>query len=253
MVELKNVSGGYAGTGKSNISKSILKDISLKCKDGQITVIVGPNGCGKTTILNMCAGMLNPSSGQVLVDGHDMATLPRIKAAQKISVLPQGRTVPDITVEAFVLHGRFPWLGYPRVYRDEDRAIADTAMEQAGIIKKRRTLLAKLSGGERQKAYLAMLLAQNTGNILLDEPTTYLDIAHQLELADLIKGLKSVGKCIIAVLHDLTMALEIADNVAVIKDGRLLGIGAPDDALKSGQLENALGVRVVSLPQIIRV
>jgi iron complex transport system ATP-binding protein len=142
-----------------------------------------------------------------------------------------------------VLHGRFPWLSYPRVYRTEDRALAQQAMERIGIIDNRKKQLARLSGGERQKAYLAMLLAQDTPVILLDEPTTYLDIACQLEFLEMLRLLKADGKAIVLVVHDINCALEYADRIAVMKDGRLLTWEAPETVLSSGAIEAAFGVK----------
>ncbi len=237
MIELKNLSGGYG-------QFEAVHDVSLTFLNGQITAVIGPNGCGKSTLLNLCCGQLEPQKGEILVDGQPLSALSRTDIARKIGLLPQSRTVPDITVGSLVLHGRFPWLDYPRIYRAEDKAAAEGAMQRVGILEKSHKLLTRLSGGERQKAYLAMLLAQNTGTIFLDEPTTYLDIAHQLELLTLLTELKQQGKCVVTVLHDLGMALDIADRVAVMKDGRLLIAGTPKQVIASGFIEEAFGVRL---------
>ncbi len=243
MIELKNLSGGYGPF-------EAVHDVSLIFPNGQITALIGPNGCGKSTLLNLCCGQLQPQKGEVWVDGEPLCTLSRTDTARKIALLPQSRTVPDITVGSLVLHGRFPWLDYPRIYRAEDKTAAEGAMRRAGILDKSHKLLARLSGGERQKAYLAMLLAQNTGTVFLDEPTTYLDIARQLELLTLLAELKREGKCVVAVLHDLGMALDIADRVAVMKDGRLLIAGTPEQVVASGFIEDAFGVRLQRREQI---
>lgn len=237
MLELKNISGGYGNA-------EIIHNVSAVFNDGKINVIIGANGCGKSTLLSMCNGSLRPDQGEILADGENILNLSRKKAAQKISLLPQGRIIPEITVERLVLHGRFPWLGYPRVYRAEDRAIAEDAMKQADIIKKRQSPLRKLSGGERQKAYLAMLLAQNTTNVLLDEPATYLDIAHQLELLKIIKTLKNNNKCVIAVLHDLSQAFEIADRIFVMRGGEIIAADTPQNIFETGAAEEAFGVKL---------
>ena len=237
MIEVKELSGGYPGI-------EVVHDISLSFPDGQITAVIGPNGCGKSTLLNLCCGQLHQTRGEVLADGKSLSILSRTDIARTIALLPQSRTIPDITVGALVLHGRFPWLGYPRVYREEDKAAAENAMTRTGIQEKSHKLLARLSGGERQKAYLAMLLAQDTGHILLDEPTTYLDINHQLQLFSLLTELKQEGKCVIAVLHDLGTALEIADRVAVMREGRLLTAGTPEQVILSGAIEAAFGVKI---------
>ncbi len=237
MIELKNVTGGYGHF-------EAVRDVSLTFLNGQITALVGPNGCGKSTLLSLCNGQLSPHQGNVLVDGQRLDALSRTQIARKIALLPQSRTVPDITVESLALHSRFPWLGYPRVYQNDDNAAAHKAMQRAGITESRHKLLTHLSGGQRQKAYLAMLLAQSTDNILLDEPTTYLDIAHQLTLIALMTELKQAGKCVVTVLHDLGMALDIADCVAVMKDGRLLVAKAPNEVIASGAVEAAFGVTI---------
>jgi iron complex transport system ATP-binding protein len=167
-----------------------------------------------------------------------------MEIARHIAYLPQSRTVPDITVERLVLHGRFPWLGYPRVYRRQDYALTLQAMEWAGIAEARKKVFAALSGGERQRAYLAMLLAQDADTVLLDEPATYLDITYQLELIKLLNKLKNKGKAVVAVLHDLHMALDCADVLAVMQRGRLLALETPTQILASGALEQAFGIAI---------
>lgn len=235
MIELRDICSEYGGT-------EILRNVSLTFPDRQITVLIGPNGCGKSTLMKLCCGQMRPTMGELFVDGQYLFDLSRTNIAKKIALLSQNRTVPDITVGMLVLHGRFPWLGYPRVYRTQDEAAAKNAMARVGILEHRHKTLTQLSGGERQKAYLAMLLTQDSSNILLDEPTTYLDVAHQLELLALLKELKREGKCVVAVLHDLGAALDIADQIAVIKDGCLLAAGTPEDVIHSGAVEKAFGV-----------
>lgn len=236
MIELKNLSGGYG-------KLEAVRNVTLTFPDGKITALIGPNGCGKSTLLNLCCGKLYPTHGEVLADGQSLSVLSRTDIARKIALLSQNRTPPDITVGALVLHGRFPWLGYPRVYRAEDKTAAENAMARAGILEKRHKLLTQLSGGERQKVYIAMLLAQGAGNVLMDEPATYLDIARQIELIDIMAELRNEGRCVIAVLHDLRSAMETADLVAVMKNGSLLAAGVPEKILTSGAIEEAFGVK----------
>ncbi|MDR2671078.1 MAG: ABC transporter ATP-binding protein [Oscillospiraceae bacterium] len=244
MIELKNLSGGYRRA-------DVVRDISLRLRGGRITAVVGENGCGKSTLFKLVCGQLPPSGGAVLWRGRPLGGFTRTEIAQRISYLPQSRAVPDISVGALVLHGRFPWLGYPRVYRAGDKAAAEAAMRQTEIWHKRHALLASLSGGERQKAYIAMTLAQNTDCILLDEPTTHLDAAHQLACIELLHLLKDKGKAVAVVLHDINMALACADEMAVIKAGRLLAAGPPEQVLAAGALEEAFGVRVSRAEQIV--
>ncbi|MDR2106789.1 MAG: ABC transporter ATP-binding protein, partial [Coriobacteriales bacterium] len=162
-----------------------------------------------------------------------------------ISYMPQRRTTPDISAESLVLHGRFCWLGYPRVYGSADRQVAQQAMQRLGIASLGERRLAELSGGEQQRVYLAMQLAQGAKALLMDEPTTYLDIAHQLELLELIKTLKEEGKAIVMVLHDLDAALSIADQVVVMQGGRVLEAGQPEQVIASGAVDEAFAVRVI--------
>ena len=175
MLEIKNLWAGYE-------ERTVLKNLNLTIPEGKVTVILGPNGCGKSTFLKSLCGILNIESGQVILDGTDLLSQPPRQLAQSIAYLSQSRQIPDITAYRLVLHGRFPYLGYPRRYRKEDHAIARSVMEQMGVLELADTLMEKLSGGQRQKVYIAMALAQDTPVILLDEPTTYLDISHQLQL-----------------------------------------------------------------------
>jgi iron complex transport system ATP-binding protein len=243
MLEFKNVCGGYTRC-------DVIPDISRPLPDGQNTVIIGPTGGGKSTLLKLGAGLLPLSQGSVLADGTSLQGLALRNIAQKIAYLPQSRPVPDMTVETLVMHGRVPWLGHPRIYRAKDFDHAETAMQQAGIIDKRGQMLAKISGGERQKAYLAMALAQDAPHILLDEPSANLDIAVKMELEALLQNLKEAGKCVAVVLHDLAAALEISDFVALIKEGRLLAAGTPTQILAGGAIEEAFNVRISHREQI---
>ncbi|MDR2752936.1 MAG: ABC transporter ATP-binding protein [Oscillospiraceae bacterium] len=243
MLELCGVSGGYG-------KKMIVRHLSLVVPDGAITAILGPNGCGKSTLLKLLCGQLERKQGDVLVGRKSIADYPRAVLAQQIAYLPQSRAVPDILVETLVLHGRFPWLGTPRVYLKADRALAREAMAQTGILHKAKMPLPSLSGGERQKAYLAMALAQCTPHILLDEPTAYLDIACQLDFLALLQQLKAQGKAVAVVLHDIPMALETADHIAVLQSGSLVAQGTATEILHNGALETAFGVRMVTEPSL---
>lgn len=236
MLEIRNLSAGYPG-------HPVLRNIALTIGSGSVTAIVGPNGCGKSTLLKALAGIL-PATGSVNLDGLELLTLDRRKLAKKVAFLPQNRTVPEIAVKNLVLHGRFPYLSYPRRYRQEDIAIAEAAMEKMGIGDLADRSLVTLSGGQRQKVYIAMALAQDTPVVLLDEPNSFLDIAHQLQLMDQAKALAGEGKTVVLVLHDLSLALEHADSLAVLSKGSMLFQGAPEEVLLSGCLETAFGVRI---------
>lgn len=235
MIELLHMSAGYG-------RQVILKDISAVFEKGKITCIIGPNGSGKSTLLKALVGVLPDVNGQILLDGAELKRMDAGSIARKIAYLAQGRSVPDMSVEQLVLHGRFPYLSYPRRYRKQDREIAVQAMQQMGIEDLAEKKLTVLSGGMRQSAYIAMALAQSTDYILLDEPTTYLDIANQMQLMKTLKELAENGKGIIAVLHDLTLAMEYADRILLLKDGIQMMDAVPDAVLKSGIIQDVYGV-----------
>lgn len=238
MIELKHLTVGYGDI-------PVLRDVELVFPRGQVTVLLGPNGCGKSTLLKAIPGLSDRLSGEILVDGQELERYSPRELARHVSWLPQNRRVPDMTVEQLVLHGRFPYLSYPRRYRREDRAIAREAMAQLGIGELAHMPLPKLSGGTRQKACIAMALAQDTDTVLLDEPNTHLDIAHQLQLMALCRELASRGKAVALVLHDLNLAMSGGDRLAVFSEGRLIARGDPETVYHSGALEQAFGVRVL--------
>ncbi len=215
MLELKNVCSGYG-------KKQVLTDISAQFEKGQITAIIGPNGCGKSTLLKTVTGILPPFSGEMTVDGENITEMSPKAAAQRIAYLSQGKAVPDMTVGQMVLHGRFPHLNYPRRYSPKDKETAKKAMEQMDILHLEQEPLSALSGGMRQNVYIAMALAQDTDYILLDEPTTYLDISNRFKLMDILKDLAADGKGIVTVLHDITLALSYSDKVTVMQEGKIL-------------------------------
>ena len=229
MVELSGLCVGYG-------ERPVLQGVSLSFPPGQVTILLGPNGCGKSTLLKVIAGLQPPAGGQVLVDGQPAARLTRRQLAQKVTYLPQSRSVPNITAYRMVLHGRFPYLSYPRRYRPKDHAAARKALEQADAWELARLPVQTLSGGQRQKVYLAMALAQNTQTILMDEPTTYLDIQHQLDLLAFSQALAREGRAVVLVLHDLCLALRFAHRGAVLSEGRLLQTGTPEELFSSGIL-----------------
>lgn len=236
MLEITNLSAGYPGN-------PVLNRISLTIAEGSVTAIVGPNGCGKSTLLKALAGIL-PAEGAARLDGLELLGLDRRELAKKIAFLPQNRPVPEISVKNLVLHGRFPYLSYPRRYRPSDHAIALAAMSKTGVLDLADRNLSTLSGGQRQKVYLAMALAQDTPVVLLDEPNTFLDIAHQLQLMDQASALAAEGKTVVLVLHDLSMALELADSLAVVSEGKCLFQGSPEEVFLSGSLETAFDIQV---------
>lgn len=207
----------------------MLNDVSAFFEKGKLTSIIGVNGCGKSTLLKAILGILPLSGGEITVDGENLLTMSRNEIAKKIAYLSQGKNTPDMTVMQMVLHGRFPYLSYPRRYTGRDREIAYSAMGQVGILDFAEKPLFMLSGGMRQNAYIAMALAQDTDYILLDEPTTYLDIAHQLELMRLLKQLSENGKGIVTVMHDLPLAFDFSDTLTVMSNGGIIAFGTPSE------------------------
>ena len=187
MIEIQNLCAGYAGL-------EVLHNFSTSFKEGKVTVIVGPNGCGKSTLLKSMI-RLNPAvSGHILLDGQNIDELTNSMLAQKIAYISQSRKTPDISVRRMVLHGRFPYLKYPRRYRAEDYAVADQAMSWVGIDDLAEKNVSELSGGTQQKVYIAMALAQDTPAILMDEPTVFLDISHQLKTLKMAKKLAEIAE-----------------------------------------------------------
>ena len=235
MIELRGLCAGYH-------RREVLHNISIKLQPGEVLVLVGPNGCGKSTLLQTVNGLLPKSSGQVLLDSAPIETFGPKEIAQRVAYLPQSRTVPNITARRMVLHGRFPYLSYPRRYRPEDYAVVDRALEWADATDLADQFLPQLSGGQRQKVYLALALAQDTQTILMDEPTTYLDVRHQLEVMNTVHRLAGQGKAVVLVLHDLCLALQSADRVAVLEQGRLLLDSNPDEVYRSRVLDRVMGV-----------
>ena len=237
MLEIHGLYAGYPG-------RPVLQDMNLAIPAGKVTAILGPNGCGKSTLLKTICGILPAQRGRVTLRGQDLVKLERNARARCVAYLSQNRQVPDITVRRLVLHGRFPYLSYPRRYRPEDLAAAEKAMARMGILDLAEEPLNQLSGGQRQKVYIAMALAQETDVILLDEPTTYLDIRHQLGMLRQAKDLAAGGKTVIMVVHDIPQALHTADQVILMEAGRVAAAGTPEEIVASGQLQKVFGVKL---------
>ncbi len=237
MLEIDNLSAGYGG-------RPVITQISACFGGGQVVSVIGPNGSGKSTLFKAVMGLCRVSAGVVRLDGKTAAETGERLFAQKVSYLPQIRSAGALTAGRMVLHGRFPWLSCPRHYRKEDYQRCDSAMERLGISKLRDVQMDALSGGERQKVYLAMALAGDTEYFLFDEPATYLDVRHQVELAALMQELGRQGKTVTAVLHDINSALQISDRIVVMCRGRIVAEGAPEEIYESGVLQEVFGVKV---------
>ena len=236
MIELKHLSAGYGG-------KAVVQDVSVPFPAGQVTVLLGPNGSGKSTLLKAALGLIDPGREQVFYDGIPIEKLSRRQVARSAALLSQSRPTAEIEAERLVLHGRFPYLSYPRQYSEKDRMIARQAMERTGAAAYGGTLVSRLSGGQRQSVYLAMLLAQQTRTVFLDEPTAYLDIRHQLDMMAWMKALAEEGRAVVPVLHDLPLAMEYAHRVALMEGGRLVFCGTPEELYASGKIEEVFKIR----------
>ncbi len=236
MIELHNVSAGYHG-------RAVLQGVDLAFAPGQVLALIGPNGSGKSTLLRAALGLVPCLGGEVLYDGVPLRRLSARQVAQKAAFLSQSRAVPNLSAQRMVLHGRFPHLSYPRHYREEDRRIVRQALAAVDAADLAARPVTELSGGQRQKVYLAMAIAQQTPSILMDEPTTFLDIAHQLGVMELSRRLARQGKAVVLVLHDLPLALSGADRLAVLANGRLVRCGTPEEIYQSGVLEPVFGIR----------
>lgn len=235
MIEVRELRAGYRG-------EDVLRGVTLAFRPGEVLSLLGPNGCGKSTLLKAALGLMGRTGGEVCYDGVLVEKLSRREIAQKAAFLTQSRHTPVITALAMVLHGRFPYLSYPRRYGKADYAIARGALARVGAAQHEGKIVSELSGGERQGVYLAMALAQQTQTVFMDEPTTYLDIAHQLALMETARALAREGRAVVLVMHDIPLALRMADRVAVMQDGRVAACGTPEEIEKSRVIDRVFGV-----------
>lgn len=237
MIQLQHLTAGYPG-------KTVIRDISLEFLPGEVLILLGPNGSGKSTLLKTALGLLPASDGSILYDGTDIRHMKRKQIARKAAFLTQSRNTPSIQALKMVLHGRFPYLSYPRRYGAEDYAIARSAMDATRCRQFEDTNVSQLSGGQRQGVYVAMALAQDTQTIFMDEPTTYLDISRQMQLMETAHALAADGKAVVLVLHDIPLAMRGAHRVAVLQQGQLKCCAAPAQVYESGVLDQVFGVQV---------
>lgn len=224
----------------------LIERLGLAIPRGGLTVIIGPNACGKSTLLRALARLLPLSSGQVLLDGQDIYRPPTREVARRLGLLPQSPLAPEgITVAELVARGRYPHQGLFRQWSAQDEAAVARAMKATGVEGLAGQWVEALSGGQRQRAWLAMVLAQETPLLLLDEPTTYLDIAHQIELLELLVDLRADGRSIVAVLHDLNQACRYATHLVVMKAGRIFAKGNPSAIMTPALVEAVFGLPCV--------
>lgn len=230
----------------------VARDLTVAVPAGSFTVIIGPNGCGKSTLLRALARTLRPRAGRVLLDGAPMGSLRSRAIARRLALLPQGPIAPEgITVGDLVARGRYPHQGLLRQWSPEDARAVDAAMAATEVTELRDRDVADLSGGQRQRAWLAMALAQETDLLLLDEPTTFLDIAHQYEVMDLCARLHEEGRTLVAVLHDLNQAARYGTHVIAMQDGRVVAEGPPGEVITADLVRDVFGLaaRVVPDPE----
>jgi iron complex transport system ATP-binding protein len=226
--------------------REILRGVDLALPAGSFTVIVGPNACGKSTLLRSLARLHEPSAGSVLLDGVSIARYRPRDRARLLAVLPQGAEAPDgITVADLVTRGRHPHRNLFQPWARADEAAVVAAMEAAGVSELADRALENLSGGQRQKAWIALALAQGADILLLDEPTTFLDLAHQIDVLELCCALNSTGKTIVAVLHDLNQAARYASQLVVMRDGTIQAHGVPERVLTAELVEEVFQVACI--------
>ena len=238
MIKAKNLNFSY------DKDKTFINNLNVEIEKGKVTTILGPNGSGKSTLLSIFAGLNKPSSGDVTIKGKSIKSLKQKELAQEIATVHQQNTVPsDITVKELVYYGRIPRKKYFQGNSNEDEEIVEWAIKRTGLEKLKDKSVMSMSGGERQRAFIAMALAQKSEILFLDEPTTYLDIYHQIELLELIKELKEEdGLTIVMVLHDINQALTYSDNIMVMKNGQLIKIGKASEVISMNLLNDVYNI-----------
>ncbi|MEE1742330.1 ABC transporter ATP-binding protein [Streptomyces sp. BE147] len=233
----RGVTVGYGG-------RTVIDDLDVEIPPGVITTIIGPNGCGKSTLLRTLTRLLKPAGGAVVLDGEDIAGLRTRDVAKKLGLLPQAPVAPEgLTVADLVARGRHPHQSWLRQWSSDDADVVERALAMTGVSELADRPVDSLSGGQRQRVWISMTLAQGTDLLLLDEPTTYLDLAHAVDVLDLVDDLHESGRTVVMVLHDLNLAARYSDNLIVMRDGRILEQGHPRDVITAELLREAFGLR----------
>ncbi|MEU9234348.1 ABC transporter ATP-binding protein [Streptomyces subrutilus] len=236
-LQARGVTVGYGG-------RSVIDDLHVAIPPGVITTIIGSNGCGKSTLLRTLSRLLKPTSGSVVLDGEDIATLRTRDVAKKLGLLPQAPVAPDgLTVADLVARGRHPHQSWLRQWSSDDAGVVERALAMTGVADLADRPVDALSGGQRQRVWISMTLAQGTDLLLLDEPTTYLDLAHAIDVLDLVDDLHESGCTVVMVLHDLNLATRYSDNLVVMRAGSILAQGHPREVITAELLYEAFGLR----------
>jgi len=229
--------------GRGNARRSVIDALDLQLPAGQVTAIVGPNGCGKSTLLASLARLHAPDAGAVLLDGRDIQRLPAREVARRLALLPQDTQAPEgLTVAELIRFGRQPHQGLLRQWSAEDRRVVEEALTAADLHALADRPLEAMSGGQRQRAWIAMAIAQQTPLLLLDEPTSALDLGHQLEVFELIRELAASGKTLAMVVHDLVSACRFADYLVAMLEGRIVAAGKPSEVVTAELVRELYGV-----------
>ena len=227
----------------------VVDGLDLAVPEGAVTAVIGPNGCGKSTLLRALGRLLRPRGGEVLLDGRRIDELPTREVARVLGLLPQSPTAPEgITVADLVTRGRHPHQAWFRQWSRGDERVVAEAMQWTGVLDLADRPVDALSGGQRQRVWIAMALAQDTDLLLLDEPTTHLDLAHAVEVLDLVDRLHARGRTVVMVLHDLNLAARYADHLVAMKAGRVVAAGRPREVLTPELLAEVFGLQALVLP-----
>jgi iron complex transport system ATP-binding protein len=228
---------------------NIVHQLNLTIERGSMTALVGPNGCGKSTLLRGLSRLLKPADGMVLLDGQDIHAMKAKELARKLGILPQSPTAPEgLTVHELVAQGRYPHQSWFQQWSAEDERVVEEALNLTNLTMFADRPVDTLSGGQRQRAWIAMALAQETDILLLDEPTTYLDLAHQIDVLDLLAELNERGRTIIMVLHDLNQAARYAHSIVALRGGQVVAQGAPEDVIIPENILQVFGLEAEVVP-----
>ncbi|MBX9360677.1 ABC transporter ATP-binding protein [Streptomyces sp. WAC04114] len=233
----RGVTVGYGG-------RVVIDELDVAIPPGVITTIIGPNGCGKSTLLKTLSRLLKPAKGAVVLDGEDIGRLRTRDVAKKLGLLPQAPVAPEgLTVADLVARGRHPHQSWLRQWSSDDAEVVERALAMTGVSDLADRPVDALSGGQRQRVWISMTLAQGTDLLLLDEPTTYLDLAHAVDVLDLVDDLHESGCTVVMVLHDLNLATRYSDNLVVMREGSVLAQGHPRDVITAELLDEAFGLK----------